>query len=411
MTSRFPSLADLGWTSFFASQFSAEENLDSLAVRVMAVHRGLIAVAGDDIAATIPSHLPNATVEEDRPAVGDWLIVERDTLRPLRVLRRASLFKRRAAGTGRDVQLIAANVDTLFVVSSCNRDFNPARLERYLVLAREAGVLPVVVLTKADLADDAADYARTARRLLPGRIVETLDARDADAAAALGAWCGPGQTVALLGSSGVGKSTLVNTLAGSAAATGAARADDDRGRHTTTGRALHRLDRGGWLLDTPGMRELQLADVEDGLNQVFDDIAALAQTCRFSDCTHQAEPGCAVRAAIAAGNLDPQRLTRWRKLVAEDAFNSASLAERHARDRAFGKMVRAVIKDKTNPKSADAPQRPHRPIVMAGLSRPSTLLKGRVPPGPARRPGLLDLRFVCRSGEEEATLPHRHART
>ncbi len=350
MKSQISCLADLGWTSFFASQFSIADNPDSLAVRVMAVHRGLVAVAGDGVAATVPSHLPDATSEEDRPTVGDWLIVERDTLRPRRVLRRASLFKRRAAGTGRELQLIAANVDTLFVVSSCNRDFNPARLERYLVLAREAGVLPVVVLTKADLSDDAADYARTARRLLPGLIVETLDARDADAAATLGAWCGPGQTVALLGSSGVGKSTLINSLSGSSAATGATRADDGRGRHTTTARELHRLEHGGWLLDTPGMRELQLADARDGLDEVFDDVAALARECRFSDCTHQTEPGCAIRAAIAAGNLDPHRLTRWRKLAAEDAFNSASLAERHARDRAFGKLVRSVIKDKTNPK-------------------------------------------------------------
>ena len=350
MTSRFPSLADLGWTSFFASQFSPDDSPDLRAVRVMAVHRGLIAVAGDGVDATVPSHLPDAAEEEDRPTVGDWLVADRATLRPVRVLRRASLFKRRAAGTGRGIQLIAANVDTLFVVSSCNRDFNLARLERYLVLAREAGVLPVVVLTKADLTDDAGDYAKATRRLLPGLIVETLDARDANAAAGLGAWCGAGQTVALLGSSGVGKSTLVNTLAGSAAATAAVRADDNRGRHTTTARALHRLECGGWLLDTPGMRELQLADARDGLDEVFDDIAALAQDCRFSDCTHEAEPGCAVQAAIAAGSLDPQRLARWRKLAAEDAFNTASLAERHARDRAFGKMVRAVIKDKTNPK-------------------------------------------------------------
>lgn len=337
-------LADLGWTPSFAAQFSPSDSPDHLAVRVVAVHRDRIAVLGETVDATIPSRLPDAT----HPTVGDWLIVARDTLRPVRILGRTSLFQRRAAGTGREVQLIAANVDTLFVVSSCNRDFNPARIERYLVLAREAGVLPVVVLTKADLADDAGDYARTARRLLPGLIVETLDARDAGAAAGLGVWCGPGQTVALLGSSGVGKSTLVNTLAGSSAATGAIRADDDRGRHTTTARALHRLAHGGWLLDTPGMRELQLADARDGLDEVFDDIVALARTCRFSDCTHDAEPGCAIRAAIAAGRLDPQRLARWRKLAAENAFNTASLAERRTRDRAFGKMVRTAMRDKTD---------------------------------------------------------------
>lgn len=350
MTSRFLTLADLGWTSFFASQFSADETPAFCAVRVMAVHRGLLTVAGDGIEATIPSHLPGATAEEDRPTVGDWLVAERDTLRPTRILRRTSLFKRRAAGTGREIQLIAANVDTVFVISSCNRDFNPARLERYLVLARDAGVLPVVVLTKADLTDDAETYAKAARRLLPGLIVETIDARDRDAAAGLAAWCGAGQTVALLGSSGVGKSTLVNTLAGTIAVTGAVRADDDRGRHTTTARALHRLERGGWLLDTPGMRELQLADSQDGLHDVFDDIVALIGNCRFSDCSHDAEPGCAIRAAIASGSLDPERLARWRKLAAEDVFNTASLAERRARDRAFSKMTRAIVRDKHNPK-------------------------------------------------------------
>lgn len=350
MTSRFPTLAELGWTPFFAAQFSSWDFPDHFPVRVMAVHRGMLVVSGDGVDEAIPSHLHDATADEGRPTVGDWLVVERGTLRPTRILNRASLFKRRAAGTGRDVQLIAANVDTLFVVSSCNRDFNPARLERYLVLAREAGVMPVVVLTKADLTDDAEAFAGSARRLLPGLMVETLDARDADAAASLGAWCGPGQTVALLGSSGVGKSTLVNTLTGAAETTGAIRADDDRGRHTTTARALHRLERGGWLLDTPGMRELRLVDAGDGLEAVFDDIVSLARECRFSDCTHDGEPGCAVRTAIEAGSLDPKRLASWRKLAAEDAFNSASMAERRARDRAFGKMVRTVMKEKNDAK-------------------------------------------------------------
>lgn len=339
-------LADLGWTSFFAAQLTPHEPPTHCAVRVVAVHRGRIAIVGETLDTTIPAPSPETML----PTVGDWLIVASDTLRPLRILGRSSLFKRRAPGTGREIQLIAANVDTLFVVSSCNRDFNPARIERYLVLAREAGVLPVVVLTKADLAEDAQGYAQAARRLLPGLIVETLDARDPRDVAGLGVWCGPGQTVALLGSSGVGKSTLINTLAGSATTTGAVRADDDRGRHTTTARALHRLERGGWLLDTPGMRELQLTDAHDGLDEVFDDIVALARACRFSDCTHAAEPGCAIRAAIAEERLDPQRFARWRKLAAEDAFNSASLAERRARDRAFGKMVRAVASDRTNPK-------------------------------------------------------------
>ena len=252
----------------------------------------------------------------------------------------------RAAGTGRRVQLIAANVDTLFVVTSCNQDFNVARLERYLALAREAGAMPVVVLTKADLAPDTGDYVRAAARLMPGLLVECVDARDPAEVARLAVWCGPGQTVALLGSSGVGKSTLVNTLSGVDQATAPIRDDDAHGRHTTTGRSMHRLPAGGWLLDTPGMRELQLADVGEGIAAVFADIDALATACRFRDCRHEGEAGCAVAAAVEKGSLDPERLRRFRKLVAEDARNSAALHERHARDRAFGRLVREATRSK-----------------------------------------------------------------
>ena len=207
----------------------------------------------------ISSHLDRAESEEDYPTIGDWLLIDRATQKPVRLLDRVSLFRRRAPGSGRRLQLIAANVDTLFIVSSCNNDFNIARLERFLVLARESGVTPVVILTKADLTDAPEDFAARARQLQSGLLVETVNALDPSDITPLSAWCGKGQTVAFVGSSGVGKSTLINTLTGARSiATQGIREDDSRGRHTTTGRAMHRLEDGGWLLDTPGMRELQL---------------------------------------------------------------------------------------------------------------------------------------------------------
>lgn len=333
-----PLLADLGWKRFFSAQVSSDEAQSCRPVRVMAVHRGAVAVAGAELECMISSHLPDSRGEEDRPTVGDWLLVDRDSLEPVRILDRASLFKRRAPGDDRRLQLIAANVDTLFIVASCNQDFSPARLERYLVLAREVDVTPVVVLTKSDLTDAPEQFRDAARELQPGLQVETVNARDPASAARLAACCGRGETVALLGSSGVGKSTLVNTLRGSdSIATQPVREQDGKGRHTTTVREMHRLEHGGWLLDTPGMRELQISDAASGLAEVFDDIVALALECRFSNCTHAAEPGCAIQSAIAEQTLSTFRLSRWQKLTAEDITNTGSLAVRRARTRRSGK--------------------------------------------------------------------------
>lgn len=301
-------------------------------VRVMTVHRGEVVVAGEGLERQISSRLPSSAGEEDRPTVGDWLLIDRTTFDPVRLLVRASLFKRRAPGGDHRLQLVAANVDTLFIVASCNQDFNVPRLERYLVLAREVGVRPVVVLTKIDLTDTPEQFADTARTLQPGLQVELVNARDPHSVARLAALCGPGQTVALLGSSGVGKSTLVNTLRGvNTIATQAVRENDGKGRHTTTARALHRLNGGGWLMDTPGMREFQITDAATGLAEVFDDVVALTLECRFTNCSHTAEPGCAIQAAMLEGTLTADRLERWRKLTVEDDANTLALARRRKR--------------------------------------------------------------------------------
>lgn len=325
-----PRLFDLGWDAHFAEQVSPED--DAFPVRVMSVHRGKIAVAGARWDGFVLPYIQGAQPSDDHPTVGDWLMVGGNPPLALRVLRRKNLFKRRAPGDPRREQMIAANVDTVFLVASCNQDFSVARIERYLVLAREVGVQAVVVLTKTDLTDDPGSFATAARAIEPGLVVETVDGRDSADVVRLAAYCGPGRTVAFLGSSGVGKSTLVNTLRGSdSIATQAIRDSDGTGRHTTTVRQMHRLDHGGWLLDLPGMRELQLSEATAGIAEVFDDFERAAQDCKFSNCTHGSEPGCAVRAAIASGGLTSERFARWRTLEAGDSAPAIQPGRRRPR--------------------------------------------------------------------------------
>jgi ribosome biogenesis GTPase len=211
--------------------------------------------------------------------------------------------------------------------------------------------MALIVLTKADLAVMPQEFVQKAAKLAPGIHVAAVNALDAEELRCLDAWLGHGQTVALLGSSGVGKSTLSNTLLGSSdIATQDIRDDDAKGRHTTTSRTMHQLPGGAWLLDTPGMRELQLTDVRTGLDDVFAEISELAATCRFADCTHEAEPGCAIRRAIDDDEIDVERLNRWRKLVREEAYNKESIADRRARGRALGKYYKSAINDKQSRK-------------------------------------------------------------
>lgn len=337
-------LEKLGWKPFFSQQTSIDELANTPPARVIEVHRNGLHILGDGLDTLIPPGL-DATV-------GDWLLYDPQQPSESRLLERSSLFERRAPGHDRKRQIIGANVDTVFIVSSCNNDFNVARLERYVALAFDAEVTPVILLTKADLCDDPAEYAEAANAISNRVTVEVLNALNDEAITKLAPWCKQGQTVAFLGSSGVGKSTLVNTLFESnIAETAAIREDDSKGRHTTTRRQLHFTPEGCAVLDTPGMRELQLTNVEAGIAELFDDMVALASRCRFRDCKHETEPGCAVQKAVERGEIDASRLARWSKLVAEERFNSSTLAERKANDKSLHKLIRVIQKKKKKKKT------------------------------------------------------------
>lgn len=328
------SLPDLGWTAFFEMQLSDDESETCIPLRVTEVHRNAVYTLGEPGAGRLSVR---GELADHGIAVGDWILTDVETGDAVRVLDRKSLLKRRAAREGVKAQLIAANVDTLFIVSSCNADFNEARLERYLAMALQAEVEPVLILTKSDMCDNPSEYLARGEKLMPDLQVLTLDATAPDAAVHLGKWCGGGQTVALLGSSGVGKSTLSNTLTGLEILTQEIREDDAKGRHTTTTRSMHATTAGGWLIDTPGMRSLPLLDVAEGVERVFADIVALAGQCKFRNCAHAAEPKCAVQGAIKSGALDASRLARWQKLAAEDQENSEVIADAGARKSGRGK--------------------------------------------------------------------------
>ncbi|NQZ81094.1 MAG: ribosome small subunit-dependent GTPase A [Colwellia sp.] len=331
-------LSQMGWTAFFQQQLSLEQWETLKLGRVSAQHRGHL-----EIMTTTSSNMSLAiNSESSTSTVGDWILMDEHN-RYVQTLERFSLFSRKSAGSKVALQLIAANVNTAFIVCSLDGNFNLSRIERYLALVNNTGAEAVIVLTKADTCENVQTYVEQVRSLDTMLMVEAVDARETLSIKALKNWCAHGQTVVFIGSSGVGKSTLVNTLLNvDTQVTSPSRADDNRGRHTTTSRSLHLIPSGGLLLDTPGMRELQLVDCEDGIESTFSEIGELAEHCQFSNCQHQSEPGCAVKAAIVAGDVEQRRLTNYDKLLREQARNGATLAETRSKDRNLGRFYRDV---------------------------------------------------------------------
>jgi len=391
------SLAELGWSDFFQNQLGNETDL--VAARVAEENRELYRVFCEpgEFLAELSGKLRHATTSRaDLPAVGDWVLAQlrlgenRATIH--RVLRRKGKFSRKVAGRQTEEQIVAANVDVVFLVSSLNREFNTRRIERYLALAWDSGARPVIVLNKSDLCENAQAFRREAEEAAMGAPVILTSAASgaglaelrallrnsaeaapdepahaefaihqaaaensaADPVSAAPAELAPvigtvsqqsGLTAALLGSSGVGKSSLINALIGGAQlATQAVREGDDRGRHTTTTRQMILIPGGGVLIDTPGMRELQLWDAADGIGRTFGDIQELAASCKFRDCRHQDEPGCAVRAAVAAEALDAERVESFHKLEREERFleSKQDAAVRSQRTKELRKMMKSV---------------------------------------------------------------------
>jgi ribosome biogenesis GTPase len=318
------SLAALGWREPFVSAFAALAAAGLVPGRVIAQQGSYRVATGEAEWAAEPAGRLKRE-PGGLPAVGDWVALEPPAqgtvggpARIQAVLPRRSRFSRQAAGTRTVEQVVAANLDTVLLVSGLDGDWNPRRIERYLAAAWTSGANPVVVLNKADRADDPEALELATAEVALGVPVHRVSARTGEGVADLAVDFPEGATVGLLGSSGVGKSTLVNRLLGEEVQkTGEVRESDDRGRHTTTRRELFRTPWGGLVLDTPGMRELQLWDAGEGVEAAFADVEELARSCHFGDCRHQGEPGCAVEAAAEAGTLKSERLESYRKLQRE----------------------------------------------------------------------------------------------
>lgn len=325
-------LKQLGWSSFFEHQLAQYCHTDLVPARVTEELKGFLRVRsalGESLAETRGKVHYQAENRADLPAVGDWVMItnrEAGRARIQSILRRRSKLSRKIAGRQPREQILATNLDTVFVVTSFNRDFSPRRLERYLALVSDSGARSVILLNKADLCLDPSPYLDEINQVALGTPVHVLSALEELGLETLHQYLAPGETATFVGSSGVGKSTIINALVGlDCLPVQPIREGDDRGRHTTTSRQMLFLRDRGIVIDTPGMRELQLLDNQQGVRHAFPDIAQLAQACKFRDCRHGGEPGCAVEDAVLNGVLDRDRLANHHKLLAELHYQERKL--------------------------------------------------------------------------------------
>jgi ribosome biogenesis GTPase len=362
----FESLEKWGWNSYFEALWSDDERENAVPARVIAQRRKFWRIAGNfgecwgEAAGKLRL---NADEGIKWPAVGDWVAAEigdeKRTARIREVLPRRTRFVRKTPGKKIAQQVIAANVDTALLVCALDGDFNPRRVERYLAQCWESGARAVVVLNKADACVDARSKAAEIERIALGAAVCVVSAKTGQGMEEVETFLNRGETLVLLGSSGVGKSTIANRLAGEALQEiQPVREADSRGRHTTSSRTMIALPGGSLLMDTPGLRELQLWEASEGVSAVFADIDELAAQCRFGDCQHEGEPGCAVQAALSAGMLDKGRLENRRKLLREQAFlmrkiNPAARHEEKVKIKRLFRGIRQMYRHKNSDSEAE----------------------------------------------------------
>lgn len=349
-------LQKLGFSQWFENHLDVDKADSHTLARVVSVHKDSFVITNgeQEVFAELSGNLfYSADSATDLPTVGDWVYADfyDDETHAIihGVLPRKTLLKRKSVGKLVDFQLIAANIDVAFIIQSANENFNLRRLERYLVMVNESGIAPVILLSKSDLLpqNEIDEIKQSILSIAPDVVIQEFSNVTGENIDAIKASLSSGSTFCLLGSSGVGKTTLLNTILGSAQfETQSVSKKQSKGKHTTTSRELIRLENGAMIIDTPGMRELGSMSVDAGIDETFSEISALIQSCKFSNCSHTNEKGCAILAVLDSGELSEQRYKNYIKMKNESAFNEMSYLEKKKKDKDFGKMIKSTLKGK-----------------------------------------------------------------